>query len=221
MRCLKIPIQVHPHFEPRYLPWEQRLCLAPDGDFFAALHRSNTHVVTGEIKTVTAHGIRMRDGTCVDADVIVMRMKLGGDIGLRIDGEPVMSRGPREDGLERSHEVLDGVPNLVFMLGYTNVSWTLGADDAAWIPLLVRILQHVKQSKQVSPVTPRAPKGRHRGDQACAAAGRDLPQPGGQRAARVWDHGTLEAEQVESHRRLCARPLGECDRGPAFPDDEF
>lgn len=125
-------IQMHPHFKPRSMPWEQRLCLAPDGDSLAAPHRRNTHVVTGEIETVTAHGIRMLDGTCIDANVIVtatrMRMKLGGDIDLRLDGDPVSwAKRAVWNGA-----MLDNVPSLVFMLGHTNASWTLGADD--WSP---------------------------------------------------------------------------------------
>lgn len=148
-------IKLSTHFEPRYTPWEQRICLAPDGDFFAALHRKNTAVVTGEIDTVTEHGIRMRDGTFVDADAIItatgLTMRLGGGIELRIDGE-VAPWGKR---LVWNGAMLDGVPNLMYMLGYTNAAWTIGADASAMI--LVRVLGLMRK-KQASCVTPRAPR---------------------------------------------------------------
>lgn len=148
-------VKLSPHFEPRYMPGKQRICLAPDGDFFAALHRGNTDVVTGEIETVTGRGIQMCDSTLIDADILItvtgMKMKFGGDIDLRLDGESIFwAKRAVWNGA-----MLDGVHNLVFMLGYTNASWTLGADDAAWI--LLRILQHM-HLKHAAPVTPHAPK---------------------------------------------------------------
>lgn len=146
-------IKVKPHFEPGYMPWEQRLCLAPDGDFFKTLHRKNAHVVTGEIDKVMEHAIRMKDGTLVEADAIItatgLNMKLGGDVDLQVDGEAI-SWGKR---MVWNGAMLDGVPNLVFFLGFTNAAWTLGADDAAII--LVRILRNMRQTRAAS-VTPRA-----------------------------------------------------------------
>lgn len=83
-----------PHFEPHYTPWQQRLCLCPDGDFFKALReKPTTNIVTGHIDTVTDTGIRMKDGTTVDADVIVtatgLQMLLGGDVAVTVDGEKI------------------------------------------------------------------------------------------------------------------------------------
>lgn len=148
-------IKVKPHFEPRYFPWTQRICLAPNGDFYKTLHRKNAHVVTGEIGTVTEHGISMKDGTSVEADVIItatgLTMKLGGGVDLAVDGEAV-SWGKR---LVWNGAMLDGVPNLVFMLGYTDEAWTIGADAAAMI--LVRVLRNMRRTKAAS-VTPHAPR---------------------------------------------------------------
>ncbi|KAK7727974.1 hypothetical protein SLS63_006825 [Diaporthe eres] len=77
-------VKVKLHFEPNYMPWDQRLCLAPDGDFFKTIRRKNAHVVTGEIDTATEHGIRMKDGTYVAADAIItatgLNMKLEGGV---------------------------------------------------------------------------------------------------------------------------------------------
>lgn len=159
-------IKLKPHFEPRYMPWRQRVCMAPDGDFFKTLHRDNAHVVTGEIDTVTEHGIRMRDGTVVEADAIVtatgLNMKLGGGVELRVDGEAV-SWGKR---VVWNGAMLDGVPNLVFMLGFTDGAWTIGADAAAVI--MVRVLRQMRRARAAS-VTPRAPRD------AAAVPGRVWP----------------------------------------------
>lgn len=148
-------IKVKPHFEPRYMPWRQRVCLAPEGDFFKTLHRKNAHVVTGEIDTVTEHGIRMKDGASVEADAIVtatgLNMKLGGGVELTVDGEAV-SWGKR---VVWNGAMLDGVPNLVFMLGFVDGAWTIGADAAAMI--LVRVLKNMRRTQAAS-VTPHAPQ---------------------------------------------------------------
>ncbi|KAL1873254.1 hypothetical protein Daus18300_004074 [Diaporthe australafricana] len=145
-------VKMTPHFEPRYMPWKQRLCVAPNSDFFAAL-RKNAHMVTGEIEKVTEHGIQMQDGTFVDADAIVtatgLTMKLGGGIELKINGEIA----PWAKRVVWNGCMLDGMPNLVFMLGFTDAAWMYGADASATI--LVRVMKQM-QRRQASSVTPRA-----------------------------------------------------------------
>ncbi|KAK7747033.1 hypothetical protein SLS62_009290 [Diatrype stigma] len=135
-----------PHFNPRYYPWEQRVCLDPDGAFFRALHRPNARVVTGQIETVTGHGIRMQGSstaTTIEADVIVtatgLRMKLGADIDVRVDGAPLAW----EKRFVWNGAMLEGLPNLAFVLGYTNGSWTVGADATALV--LVRLLSYMRR----------------------------------------------------------------------------
>jgi cation diffusion facilitator CzcD-associated flavoprotein CzcO len=148
-------VKAKPHFEPSYMPGTQRVCLAPNSDFFKALFRKNAHVVTGEIDTVAEHHIRMKDGTSVEADVIItatgLSMKFGGGVDLRVDGESI-SWGKR---MVWNAAMLDGVPNLVWMLGYTDGAWTIGADAAALI--LVRVLKYMRRTQAAS-VTPRAPR---------------------------------------------------------------
>jgi cation diffusion facilitator CzcD-associated flavoprotein CzcO len=148
-------VKAKPHFEPSYTPWTQRICLAPDGDFFSSLSRSNVHVVTGKIDTVTEHHIQMKDGTSVEADAIItatgLNMKLGGNVELRVDGEVISW----EKRMVWNGAMLDGVPNLVWMLGYTDNAWTLGADAVALI--LVRVLRYMRR-KQATSVVPRAPE---------------------------------------------------------------
>lgn len=134
-------ISVDPHFTPRYNPWEQRLCLAPDGDFYKAFNDdaetgepSRADVVTGVIKTITEDGLVTEDGqTLHGVDAIVtatgLRVAWGGQIPLRVDGDLVKAADKRIwNGC-----MLNDVPNLVFMMGYTRASWTLGADCSAFI----------------------------------------------------------------------------------------
>lgn len=121
-----------PHFEPSYTPWKQRLCLSPNGDVFAALRENpNTHIVTGHIDTVTEDGLRMKDGTTIEADAIVtatgLHMRLGGDIVVTVNGERVDWAGR----LLHNGSMVQDVPNMMFVIGYTDASWTLGADDTA------------------------------------------------------------------------------------------
>ena len=81
------------HFNPRYEPWDQRLCLVPDGDLFAALRAGKASVVTGEIETFTETGLRLTSGEEIEADIIVtatgLKMRLMGGIRIEVDGKPV------------------------------------------------------------------------------------------------------------------------------------
>ncbi|OTB07642.1 hypothetical protein M426DRAFT_241775 [Hypoxylon sp. CI-4A] len=144
------------HFKPWYTPWEQRLCLSVDGDFFRALRAPTSNVVTGHIDTVTEHAIRMRDGTTVEADVIVQAtgnaMQLGGHVAVAVAGRPVVWG----EKLLWHGAMLDGVPNLIYLLGYTNFSWTIGAENSARI--LVRLLRSMR-SRGVRSVVPELPEG--------------------------------------------------------------
>lgn len=143
-------ISTDPHFTPRYFPWEQRLCLSPNGDFFKCLHGgkdgqpAKASVVTAAIDTVTEDGILCQGGQELKTDVIVtatgLKMRWGGGIAFRVDGELV---SPNE------HVIWDGcmmndVPNLMFLLGYARASWTLGADNTAIT--LCRLWKHMKST---------------------------------------------------------------------------
>jgi len=116
------------HFTPAYEPWDQRMCLVPDGDFFAAIKSGQAEVVTDHIEEFTAAGIRLASGAELEADVIITATGLNllplGGIELTIDGETV--RIPEHVAYKGM--MLDRVPNLAFALGYTNNSWTLKID---------------------------------------------------------------------------------------------
>ena len=116
------------HFTPRYGPWEQRLCLAPDGDLFDCLRDGRLGMRTGEIERIEATGIRLSTGELLPADIIVtatgLRMELMQGIELVVDGKPVQ---PGET-LGYKGCMYSGVPNLVSTFGYSNASWTLKAE---------------------------------------------------------------------------------------------
>lgn len=133
-----------PNFNPRYNPWEQRLCICPDGDFFTALHKGNAEIVTDTIETVTATGITTVSGTTLDADIIVtatgLKMLLGGGARISVDGTPV----PLSQKFMWKGALLQDLPNAAFVIGYTNASWTLGADATA--TLVCRLLKHMQKT---------------------------------------------------------------------------
>lgn len=141
-----------PHFKPSYNPWEQRLCVCPDGDFYAALREGNAHVVTDTIKTVTETGILTSNGTALDADIIVtatgLKMKFAGGAQITVDGTTVKSA----DKYLWKGAFLQDVPNAAFLLGYTNASWTLGAEAST--QLFCRVVRHMA-SMGLGVVTPR------------------------------------------------------------------
>ncbi|KAF2222018.1 monooxygenase flavin-binding family protein-like protein [Elsinoe ampelina] len=123
--------KMDPNFNPRYNPWDQRLCVSPSGDFYAAIRNGRAQVVTGEIEQVTDQTIRLKDGTELSADIIVtatgLRLQIAGGAKVSVDGTPI-------DISERfvyRHAMLNDVPNACLFVGYTNASWTLGSDSTA------------------------------------------------------------------------------------------
>jgi len=116
------------HFTPRYNPWEQRLCLVPDADMFAAIKSGRASVVTDEIDTFTEQGIRLKSGRELEADIIVtatgLAMEAYGGVELKVDGRAVdLSQTLAYKGV-----MVSGVPNFAAVFGYINASWTLKAD---------------------------------------------------------------------------------------------
>ncbi len=116
------------HFKPRYNPWDQRLCLVPDGDLFAAIADGSVDIVTDRIKTFTEQGLELESGRRLEADLIVtatgLNVQLLGGAQLAVDGTPVdVPRHMTYKGM-----MLSEVPNVAFAFGYTNASWTLKAD---------------------------------------------------------------------------------------------
>ncbi len=132
---------VDTHFSPRYDPWDQRLCLVPDGDLFRALSDGSADIVTGTIETFTPTGIRLTTGEELPADLVVtatgLTLKPFGGIALSVDGAKV----DPADTLAYKALMLSGVPNFAFTIGYTNASWTLKADLVA--DYVCRLLAHL------------------------------------------------------------------------------
>jgi len=147
---------VDTHFRPAYEPWDQRMCLIPDGDFFAAISSGKADVVTDHIESFTADGLRLRSGRHLGADVIITATGLNlqplGGFELTLDGAAV--RVPER--VVYKGMMLGDVPNLAFAIGYTNASWTLKVDLVS--SYVARMLAHMKK-RGYAVVTPRLPSG--------------------------------------------------------------
>ena len=130
-----------PHFTPRYKPWDQRVCLVPDGDLFAQIRAGRASVVTDTIDRFTADGIRLASGQTLGADIVVvatgLKLNLLGDIALTIDGRACRA----SDAMVYKGMMLSDVPNLALCFGYVNASWTLKADlTAEYVCRLLRLM---------------------------------------------------------------------------------
>ncbi|WP_028476944.1 NAD(P)/FAD-dependent oxidoreductase [Nocardia sp. CNY236] len=130
------------HFTPTYNPWDQRLCMVPNGDFFKVVRNGKASIVTDHIETFTENGIRLVSGEEIPADLVVsatgLTLQMLGGMSLEVDGEPVVVR----DRVFYKGALLDGVPNAMVVFGYINASWTLKADLAA--EYFCRVLNHMK-----------------------------------------------------------------------------
>jgi monooxygenase len=139
------------HFSPRYKPWEQRLCLAPDGDFFQAIQAGRASVVTDGIDGFTETGIRLKSGKELEADLIVtatgLVLETFGGIALSVDGIPV------DAGKTLSYKgvMVSGVPNMASVFGYINASWTLKADLICGYVCRLLNCMDKKGARQVTP----------------------------------------------------------------------
>ncbi|VVE55838.1 flavin-containing monooxygenase [Pandoraea anhela] len=126
---------------PRYNPWDQRLCLAPNGDIFKALRSARADIVTDEIVSFTPHGLSLKSGKTLDADIVVtatgLRVQLMGGARLIVDGQPVVLA----DTVAYKGMMYSGVPNLASIFGYTNASWTLKAELIA--QYVCRLIRHM------------------------------------------------------------------------------
>ncbi len=142
------------HFGPTYDPWDQRLCIVPDGDLFTAIRESRASVVTDTVAGFTATGIRLGSGDELPADAVVTATGLSllffGGLRLSCDGVAI----DPADRVTYKGMMLDGVPNLAFAMGYTNSSWTLKVDLV--VHFVARILRRLDRTGR-SAVVPTAP----------------------------------------------------------------
>lgn len=136
-------VDVDKHFSPHYQPWDQRLCIAADGDFFDALSSGKAEVATDTIARFTEKGLKLSSGQELEADIVVMATGLSmlflGGMELQMDGRPI------EPGklLIYKGVMLGGVPNFALAVGYTNASWTLKVDlTCEYVCRLLRYMDH-------------------------------------------------------------------------------
>jgi monooxygenase len=153
--------QLHPdydvkrHFTPRYNPWDQRICLVPDGDLFAAIRSGRVEVVTDTIAEVVQSGVRLSSGTTLPADIIVaatgLVVKLMGGAEILVDGVPAKFN----EKMVYKGAMFSGIPNLALAFGYTNNSWTLRCDLTA--RFVCRLLKYMDR-KGFSICVPKLPE---------------------------------------------------------------
>ncbi len=156
-RQLPAGYDVATHFNPAYNPWDQRMCLVPDGDLFKAIRRGDASILTDRIETFTENGIKLASGAELQADLIVTATGLDllalGGMQLVVDGREIeLGKTTTYRGM-----MIGGVPNMAFAFGYTNASWTLKSDLTC--EYVCRLLNHMDR----------------RGCQRCTPQNRDRP----------------------------------------------
>ncbi|MEY2424228.1 MAG: monooxygenase [Acidimicrobiaceae bacterium] len=140
------------HFTPKYNPWDQRMCVVPNGDLFKAIKAGTASVVTDHIESFTEKGVMLESGTELEADVIVtatgLELLFIGGIEASVDGEVV----DLPSKLTYKGMMLEGVPNFALAVGYTNASWTLKCDLTC--DYVTRLLNHMHDAdlRQCVPV---------------------------------------------------------------------
>jgi len=174
------------HFTPTYQPWDQRLCIVPDGDLFRAIRNGDADVVTDAIETFTEDGIQLTSGQELAADIIVtatgLRVQLLGGAELVVDGEPVVVR----DTVTYKGVLLSGVPNSATVFGYTNASWTLKADLAC--EYTCRLLNHM-QAHGYTQVVAEATEADRGEDSVLGSLSSGYVRRGNDRLPRQGTHG--------------------------------
>ncbi|MFT6988377.1 MAG: cation diffusion facilitator CzcD-associated flavoprotein CzcO [Paraglaciecola sp.] len=145
---------VDKHFKPNYQPWDQRACLAPDGDLFNAIKNGSASVVTDHIDTFTATGITLQSGEELAADIIItatgLNLAILGSYEISVDNKPFNAA----DSYCYKGMMLSGLPNFAFSMGYTNASWTLKSDLVG--QYVCRLINHMHkhQHHYCQPVLP-------------------------------------------------------------------
>ena len=151
-RQLPAGYDIDTHFTPRYNPWDQRFCIAPDGDLFRAIRNGTVSVVTDRVDRFIERGLLLASGAELEADIIVtatgLELLFIGGIELRVDGQAV----DVPSKLVYKGMMLEGVPNLAIAVGYTNASWTLKCDLTC--NYVCRLLNHMQATgvRQCTPV---------------------------------------------------------------------
>jgi monooxygenase len=215
------------HFTPRYDPWDQRMCLVPDGDLFSAIRDGSVSVVTDHIVSFTERGVLLRSGAELEADVVVtatgLELLFMGGMELSVDGQAV------DPGKLLAYKgmMLESVPNLALAFGYTNASWTLKADlTCAYV---CRLLNHMRAAgmRQCTPVNSDTGLGRqpllslnsgyiNRSQHLFPKQGSKFPWQVHQ--SYLADYRALRASGLTDEAMVFSNPTGEAhDSGPGGP----
>jgi cation diffusion facilitator CzcD-associated flavoprotein CzcO len=147
------------NFTPHYKPWDERLCVVPNGDLFRSVRSGKADIVTDEIDRFISTGLKLASGAELEADIIItatgLNVQMMGGAEIEVDGEPV----ELSKRVAYKSVMLDGVPNAILVFGYTNASWTLKADLAC--EYACRLLNHMDRHghRQAVPVATDADRG--------------------------------------------------------------
>lgn len=181
------------NFTPSYMPWDERLCAVPDADLFKTISDNKASVVTDHIETFTENGIKLKSGKELDADIIItatgLNIQLFGGVDVTLDGY----RGDVGKLMTYKGTLLQDVPNLGIIVGYTNAPWTLKADLSS--RYLCRLFNYM-DDKKLQVVTPRAPQDEMLDENILASLGsgyirradHELPRQGRNLPWRVLHH---------------------------------
>jgi cation diffusion facilitator CzcD-associated flavoprotein CzcO len=174
------------HFTPTYDPWDQRLCVVPDGDLFRTIRKGKADIVTDRIKRFTATGVELESGAELAADIVIsatgLNVQMLGGAQLEVDGEPVaLNQRVTYKGV-----LLEGVPNATVVFGYTNAAWTLKADLAA--EYTCRLLNHMDAHGYTQAVA-RARDADRGPDSAMGSLNSGYVRRGNDRLPRQGTHG--------------------------------
>jgi monooxygenase len=194
-RQLPPGFDVERHFTPRYNPWDQRLCVVPDGDLFKAIRSGKVSVVTDEIDSFTADGMRLKSGGQLRAEVVVaatgLKLNQLGDIDVTVDGVRAdLSRTMAYKGV-----MYGGIPNMAYAFGYTNASWTLKAELGA--KYVCRLIKYMDSHRHAIAVPRPDPKVAERPyldftSGYVVRAGDTLPKQGARRPWKVHQNYFLD-----------------------------
>lgn len=147
-KVIREDFDVETHFNPKYDPWDERICAVVDNDLFKAINEGKCSVETDSIDSFTENGILLESGKELKADLVVsatgLKIKFVGGITIKVDGEILdPSKLINYKGM-----MLEGVPNMAAIAGYTNASWTLKADLVG--EYVCRLLNHMDRKGQAS-----------------------------------------------------------------------
>jgi cation diffusion facilitator CzcD-associated flavoprotein CzcO len=209
-KALPKDIDVNVHFNPRYNPFQQRLCMCPDEDFFKALHQDNCEIVTDTIETVTKDGILLKSGRKLEADIIVtatgLYFQLFGGMTPLVDGQPI------EVGSHYAWRgcMVDSVPNMGFVMGYVTTSWTPGADIMA--KTLISVIKEMEKTGSTSVMPVLDAKDRSKPQKLPVSATSSYFVKAADRMPKVTDEGPWYG-RVNLLKDWCAWILGDVTSG--------